>query len=164
MYPSTILFVKVPKMLICALVESDSFHGNLTANPFNFVHKDLTQISVQVDGISFPSKPYQLDFANGRSLEWFDGLLDVLGRKHAPGGSLSFDREGYAKGYTLLAFDLSPSGCGRNALGLIKQGNVTVSLTFARPLNKTLMCICLLYFDSLMEINTFRQLVTDFVA
>ena len=151
-------------MLICALVESDTFHGNSLTNPFNLVHKNLTQISVQVDGVSFPSRPYQFDFENGHSLEGFDGLLDVLGRKHAPGGSLPFDRDGYAKGYSMFAFDLSPSGCGRNALGLIKQGNVTVLLTFAKPLDKTLMCICLLYFDSLMEINTFRQLVTDFVA
>lgn len=151
-------------MLIFALVDSDSFHGNIQTNPFNFIHKNLTQISVKVDGVSYPSKPYQLDFETGRTLEGFDGLLDVLGRKHAPGGSLPFDRDGYANGYTFFAFDQSPSGCGRNALGLIKQGNVTISLQFAKPLEKTLMGVSLLYFDSLMEINAFRQLVTDFVA
>ena len=48
--------------MICALVESDTFNGNSLTNPFNLIHKNLTQISVQVDGISFPSKPYQLDF------------------------------------------------------------------------------------------------------
>ncbi|GAV09143.1 LOW QUALITY PROTEIN: hypothetical protein RvY_18737 [Ramazzottius varieornatus] len=115
-------------MSIFALVESDSFEGNLHTNPLNFVHKNLTQISLQVDGVSFPSKLYLVDFETGRSLEGFDGLLDVLGRKHAPGGSLPFERDGYAKGYTFFAFDLSPSGCGRNALGLIKQGDVTISL------------------------------------
>ncbi|GAV09631.1 hypothetical protein RvY_19135 [Ramazzottius varieornatus] len=151
-------------MLIFALVESDSFHEHLHTNPFNFVDKNLTQISVQVDCVSFPSKPYQVDFETGRSLEHFDGLLDVLGKKHAPGGSLPFDRDGYAKCHTFFAFDLSPSGCGRDALGLIKQGNVTISLQFAKPLEKTLMGVSLLYFDFLMEINTFRQLLTDFVA
>ena len=100
-----------------------------------------------MDGISFPSKPFQMNFSEGRWLEAYDGLLDALGQKHQLRGGLLMNREHWALGYTVYAFDLSASWCGRNALGLIKQGNVFLSLTFDKPLPKTLMCLSVLYFD-----------------
>lgn len=66
--------------------------------------------------------------------------------------------------FQLFAFDLSPGGTGRGALSLIKQGNLSVSLKFEQPLDTTVMCICMLYFDTCLEINAFRQLITDFSA
>ena len=93
---------QLPKMVLCALVENTNFQGTFQTNPFKFVHKNLTRISVEVDGLSFPTKPYEVDFSHGRSLEAFNGLLDVLGRKHLSTGSLLIDRSDYNKGYSVI--------------------------------------------------------------
>ena len=143
-------------------MESDSFHGVSSKNPFKFHHHDLTRISVEVDGISYPTKPYMMNFAHGKSLEAYDGLLDVLGRKHAPHGSLMFDRSGHQNGYAIYGFSLSPSGSGLGELGLIKQGNMSISLAFQNPTTSTLMAVSLFPCDSMLEIDHFRQLFTDF--
>ena len=92
---------QLPKMVLCALVENLNFQGTFTTNPFNFIHKNLTQISIEVDGVSFPTKPYSVDFASGRTLEAYNGLLDVLGRKNLSGGSVLFNRTEFNKGYTV---------------------------------------------------------------
>ena len=47
---SNIHLGQLPKMVFCVLVDSDNFHGAKDKNPFNFVHHDLTQFSVEVDG------------------------------------------------------------------------------------------------------------------
>jgi hypothetical protein len=72
---------QLPKVVFLGFVHSDDFHGTEKTSPFNFQHCDITQISVEVDGQSFPTKPYAADFTKMMSLECYDGLLDTLGRK-----------------------------------------------------------------------------------
>lgn len=151
-------------MLFCALIDSDAFHGTATKNPFRFNDHGIRQISAEVDGVSYPTKPYNMNFASKKWLEPYDGLLDVLGRKHAPYGSLMFDRTEYGQGYTIFGFCLSPTGSGFGELGLIKQGNLSISLMLTRALPHTCMLFSLLVFDSEFEIDHFRQLFTDFAG
>ncbi|GAU90729.1 hypothetical protein RvY_03107 [Ramazzottius varieornatus] len=77
---------ELPEMVLCALVENINLQGSFETNPFKFVHKNMTRISVEVDGVSYPTKSYDVQFGGGRSLEAPDGLLDVLGRKQLSGG------------------------------------------------------------------------------
>lgn len=151
-------------MVFVVLVDSDSFHGSSLTNPYQFKHHDITEWAVQVDGQCFPSRPYRMDFPRKMSLEAFDGFLTVTGRRFAGLGSLMFDRTGFGQGYTILAANLAPSGTGRDTLGLIKEGNLSLSLSFAKPLPNTVMVVGLLLFDTLLEINHFRQLITDFTG
>lgn len=128
------------------------------------IMKKLELAKISLLGQSFPTRPYQMNFAKNRNLEAFDGLLDVMGRRFSPHGSLMFDRSGFSKGFTILAANLAPSGAGRGSLGLIKQGNLSLCLTFERPLPNTIMVLSLLLFDTMLEINHFRQLITDFTG
>lgn len=151
-------------MAFVVMVDSETFHGKAATNPFNFEHFNLTEFSVQIDGQSYPNRPYQTDFSTYKSLDAYDGLQDVLGRRFQPQGSLMFDRSDFARGYTILAANLAPSGTGRESLGLIKEGNLSLSLAFSKPLDKTIMVCTLLLFDTLLEINSWRQLITDFTG
>ena len=85
-------------------------------------------------------------------------------KKIIPVGNGSQDRNGYDKGYTLYGFDLTPGATGLGPLTLVKQGNLSVAVTFAKPLPKTVMMICMMVYDSILEINQHRQLIADFTA
>ncbi|XP_055355053.1 uncharacterized protein F54H12.2-like [Paramacrobiotus metropolitanus] len=153
---------QIPKVVFIGFVDSEDFHGSSKRNPFNFQHFNLTQISVEVDGQSYPNKPYMADFERSLSLECYDGLLDTLGHRPSLQGSLPFTRTQYNQGYTLYGFDLTPGHTGRGPLTLIKQGNLSVSVSFGKPLEKTIMMVCMLVYDSVIEINQHRQLIADF--
>lgn len=77
---------------------------------------------------------------------------------------MMFNRDEFAAGYTILAVNLAPSGTGRESLGLIKEGNLSVALSFSTPLVNTIMVATLLLFDTMLEINNWRQLITDFTG
>ncbi|XP_055339280.1 uncharacterized protein F54H12.2-like [Paramacrobiotus metropolitanus] len=153
---------QIPKVMIIGFLESDDFHGNIKTNPFNFQHFNVTQISVEVDGQSYPTKPYTADFGRSQSLECYDGLLDALGYRTHPQNSVHFNRTAYNGGYTLFGFDLTPGHTGRGPLTLVKQGNLSVSVNFEKPLDKTVMMVAMLVYDSIIEINQHRQLIADF--
>ncbi|XP_055337791.1 uncharacterized protein F54H12.2-like [Paramacrobiotus metropolitanus] len=153
---------QIPKVVFIGFLDSEDFHGNYQKNPFNFHHFDVRQISVEVDGQSYPTKPYNADFAKNQSLECYDGLLDALGAKNHPTGCWSVNRNGYNEGYAIFGFDLTPGHTGRGPLTLIKQGNLSVSVTFAKSHAKSLMMVCMMVFDSIIEFNQHRQLIADF--
>ena len=77
-------------------------------------------------------------------------------------GSLMFDRTSFAGGFTIMAANLAPSSTGRDTLGLIREGNLSIELDFAKPLPNTVMIVALLLFDTLLEINHFCQIISDF--
>ncbi|XP_055345161.1 uncharacterized protein F54H12.2-like [Paramacrobiotus metropolitanus] len=153
---------QVPKVLFVAFATADAFNGTKKANPFNFQHFNLSQISVEVDGQSFPNRPYEPDYANGKYLDCYDGLLDTLGRRNSPFGALPFNRDEYAKGFCIYGFDLTPGGTGLGPLSLIRQGNLGIRVVFSEPLRQPTIMITLLTFDAVIEINNFRQLICDF--
>jgi len=49
---------------------------------------------------------------------------------------------------------------------LIKQGNLSVSVTFGgnSGLNETVMMVCLMVYDSILEVNQHRQIIADFAT
>ena len=153
---------QLPKIMYVGFIKSEDFQGNIKRSPFEFQHCSITQISVEVDGQGYPTKPYQPEFEKGRSIECYDGLLDVLGRRGSPTGELPFDRDGYCNGYTIFGFDLTPGGTGRGPLSLIKQGNLSVTVTFGKKLDVPMTMVCYMVYDSLLEFNHMRQLIADF--
>jgi hypothetical protein len=155
---------QLPKAMFIAFVASEDFHATVEQSPFNFQHFNVQQISVEVDGQSFPTKPYNADFDSKQYLECYDGMLDALSQKCSPNGEWSVSREDYAQGYTIFGFDLTPGGSGLGPLTLIKQGNLSVSVSFAKALAKPVMMISFMVYDSLLEINNHRQVLADFTT
>jgi len=42
--------------------------------------------------------------------------------------------------------------------------NLSVALTFSKPLAETVMMVCLLVYDSVLEVNQHRQIIDDFAT
>ena len=140
----------LPKVVYLAFVESESFHGAHGKNPFNFKLFGLTHLSIKAEGIPFPTKPFQLNTAEGRTLEGYDGLLDCLGKKNSGWGDLPFNRDDWSDGYAIFGADLTPGHSGRGHMSLVRQGNLSVRVQFSAPIAQSIICLVYMVYDNIL--------------
>lgn len=151
----------LPKSIVLAMVDNDSFTGTYDKNPFAFNHYDLEFLAVHVDGQQFPAKPLQPDFASGSAVREFYQLATATGR-HLKNQALSINRDDFLKGYSLYAFNLTPDeDCGQH-ISLIKSGNIRLEARFKQPLPHTINLIVYAVFDSIIEVSNRRQVLADY--
>ena len=53
---------EIRKRIAICMMDNDSYNGNYKRNPFNFLHYNLTQIGISVNGEEVPFKPLKLNF------------------------------------------------------------------------------------------------------
>ncbi|XP_060114518.1 uncharacterized protein F54H12.2-like [Heteronotia binoei] len=128
---------QLPKLLVIGLVDNKSFSGAHNKNPFNFKHHDINFFALYLDGEQVPKKPLQPDFEGGNFMREYMHLVQATG-KHMKERSLLVNREKFAQGYMLFAFDLSPDQECADHYSLIKTGNLRVEVRFARALPHTI--------------------------
>ncbi|XP_030420927.1 uncharacterized protein F54H12.2-like [Gopherus evgoodei] len=143
-------------------VDNDAFSGSYTKNPFHFKHYDINFVALYVDGEQVPTKPLQPDFEAGRCVREYMNLVQTAG-KHMKDRSLLIDREEFAQGYTLFAFDLSPDQECADHYSLIKTGNLRAEIRFGRALTVTVNMIVYGVFDNVIEINQRRNVLFDYM-
>ncbi|XP_060100389.1 uncharacterized protein F54H12.2-like [Heteronotia binoei] len=98
---------QLPKLLVIELVDNESFSGAHNKNPFNFKHYDINFFALYLDGEQVPTKPLQPDSEGGNCMRGYMQLVQAAA-KHMKDRSLLVNREEFAQGYMLFAFDLSP--------------------------------------------------------
>ncbi|XP_030434113.1 uncharacterized protein F54H12.2-like [Gopherus evgoodei] len=98
---------QLPNMLVLGFVDNDAFSGSYAKNLFHFKHYDTNFVALYVAGEQIPTKPLEPDFEAGCYVREYMNLIQMAG-KHMKDRSLLIDREEFAQGYTLFAFDLSP--------------------------------------------------------
>lgn len=153
---------QLPKQVVIGLVDNDAFSGVYNKNPFNFKHYDINFAALYLDGEQNPMKPFQPDFQEGNCVREYMSLVQTAG-KHMKDRSLLINREEYARGYTLFAFDLTPDQEGGDHYSLIKTGNLRAELRFARPLPTTVNMVVYGVFDNVIEINQRRNVLFDYM-
>ena len=162
--PDNIFLGRIPKRIVFGLVDTEAFNGSYTTNPFNFKHYNLSQVGVYVDGEQIPPKPLTLKFdADGGQnfMAGFQTLFSGIGKLSQDAGN-QIARGDYGSGYTLFCFDLTPDECSADHFQLIKQGNLRVELHFAEPLPKTVNLIIYAESESLIEIDSNRNVLYDY--
>ncbi|XP_066480774.1 uncharacterized protein F54H12.2-like [Tiliqua scincoides] len=153
---------QLPKLVVVGLVDNDSFSGAYDKNPFNFKHYDINFFAIYQSGHQIPAKPFQPRFDEGNCVREYMSLVHASG-KHMKDKALLINREDYARGYTLFAFDLSPDQeCGSH-YSLINTGNLRAEIRFARPLPQTVNMIVYGVFDNIIEINHRRSVLFDYM-
>ncbi|XP_067391283.1 uncharacterized protein F54H12.2-like [Emydura macquarii macquarii] len=131
---------QLPKMLVLGFMDNDAFSGSYAKNPFHFKHYNINFVVLYVDGEQIPTKPLQPDFEARRFVKEYMNLIQTAG-KHMKDCMLLIDRVEFAQGYTLFAFDPSPDQECANHYSLIKTGNLTVEIRFAKALMATVNMI-----------------------
>lgn len=144
-----------PKRAFFAFVSHEARSGSYITNPYNFKHFNLSSAVLDVDGQPRPSKPILVNFGENMYTQLFYNLAAVTGK----GGSdedNGITRDKFAKGYTILAFDLTPDQCEGGGVHLIENSSITLDLTFRDALTTTIGVFCYLERDDLLEIDQQR--------
>lgn len=156
---------QLPKRIIVGLVSNKAFNGNFQSNPFNFQAYNVNFFSLYVDGVQVPSKPLQPDYKahNELSVMAYHTLYSGTGIHFLNHGN-SISRTEFAKGYCLMAFDLTPDLAANvsSHWNLIRHGSLRVELGFAESLTETVNCIVYAEFDNIIEIDRNRNVTVDY--
>ena len=154
---------QLPKRVIIGMVDNAAFNGTADSNPFEFKHNSVDFVSLYMDGVQFPSKPYKPDFNNklyARSyLSVFSGT-GMINRDQGNGISYS----DYANGFSLWGFDLSPDLNDGSHFNVTKHGNLRLELRFKEALTVTINVIVYAEFDNVIEIDSSRNVLFDYSA
>ncbi|KAK2812298.1 hypothetical protein Q5P01_000040 [Channa striata] len=136
-----LFFGTLPNYVVLGLVNHETFTGRSNLNPFNFIHCDLEYLAICQDGCQIPAKPFQPQFENNLSVREYYNLFSSTGQ-HLKDQPLCFDRNDFAQGYTLFAFNLAPD-----------EGF---------PLPQTTTLIVYACYDSILEIDSKRNILVDY--
>lgn len=131
-------------------------------NPFAFQHYDLSLLSVYLDSVSIPSKPFVCDFQNHQFIRAYNSLFEGCNINHADIGN-NISRHAYANGYTLIAVDLTPDlSASAPHISLPKTGSLRVEARFNNPLPNSITAVIFAEFAGNIEIDINRNVTTDY--
>jgi len=150
----------MPKYIVLGMVNHEAFTGRRTLSPFNFLHNDMEYLALCQDGRQVPAKAFQPQFNRGSSVREFYNMFTATGR-HMKDLPLSIDREDFEQGYSLFVFNLT-AGEDADALSPITSGSLRLEMRFRVPLPQTTTLIVYSCFDSILEINSKRQVLVDY--
>lgn len=150
----------MPKYVVLGMVHHDAFTGRRDLSPFNFRHNDVEYLALCQDGRQVPAKAFQPQFDRGNSVREFYHMFSATGR-HLKDLPLSIDRREFNEGYALFAFNLDPSE-DADALSPVSNGNLRLEMRFRVPLPQTTTLIVYACYDSILEIDSKRQVLVDY--
>ncbi|KAE8752845.1 hypothetical protein FOCC_FOCC000583 [Frankliniella occidentalis] len=156
---------QLPKRVILGMVDNTAFNGAYTENPFNFDHMDLSFAALYINGVQVPARGLNPDFTHARSTKYADcyqTLFSGSGVHHKDEGN-GIDREAYPGGNCFLIFDLSPDRSSHEGHWNLQQtGCLRIELRFKRDLVKAVNLVVYAEFQSLIEIDKYRTVHTDY--
>lgn len=150
----------IPKYIVLGMVHHEAFTGRRDLSPFNFVHNDIEYLALCQDGRQIPAKAFQPQFDRNSSVREFYNMFTATGR-HLKDLPLSINREDFNRGYSLFAFNLSPEG-DSDALSVAQNGSLRLEMRFRVPLRQTSTLIVYACYDSVLEIDSKRQVLVDY--
>ena len=155
----------VSKSFILGLVERSTFNGGLKKNPFSFQHFNMSSLSVSVNGEPIPFKPIQLSFgANPQFIEAFLTQFSGTGKMYYNIGN-GISREEFTNGFALYAFDLTPDMCSSSPhFNLVQKGTLSIEIQFSVAPEHAVSLVCYGDFENLIQIDSERNVVYDYVG
>ena len=150
----------IPSSLTLGVLTEKSRNGDLTSNPFNFVHANLSYIQLTVDGVevgcyepSYSANPENgLYTASFNSLHTLDNIED-----------LGISRLDYCQGYTLYNFNIDPSSSvmhDSDLMPLKRKGHLRVILKFSQQLEEPMTLMTMARFPAALKLDRSRVVYT----
>lgn len=161
--PTSALFTgQLPRRVVIGLVDSEAFHGVMNKNPLNFVHANVSEISVCAAGQTFPSIPLQMNYGKKLYMRAFVNLFETMHLTRSNQGN-EITYKAFPNGFCLYGFDLTPDADDGSYWQLIKEGSTSVDIKFSKAVEAPgLELICFAEFDNLLYIDHNRNARFDF--
>ena len=120
-----------------------------------------------MDGVQIPSKSLKPRFTGDSKLYVVSFLtLFTATSIYYLNEGVNVSRVSYRSGYCLFAFDLIPdlSAHFSSHWNLVRSGSLRIEVCFEEAITETVNCIIYAEFDNVLEVDSKRQIVTDFNA
>ena len=165
----------IPKSFVFGLVDATAYSGIyggrtttgnkiIPANPYNFQHYGVTNITLTVNGEEVPFKQLTLDYEGSTTKDFvqaYNTLFSGTGKMYTNTG-LDITREEYDKGYTLYVFDLTPDMCNTSGyFNAIQRGSLSVDTTFSKQTEDAIAMVCYGDFENIISISSERNVIYD---
>ena len=159
----------IPTSFVFGLVDLDAFNGKYATNPYNFKYFGVKNISLTANGEEIPFKQLTLtypnkDGSNSKNVDYiqaYSTLFSGTGKMYANTG-LDINRDEYAQGNTLYAFDLTPDMCNSTEyFNVVQRGSLSVAITFDNSENPTIAMVCYGDFENAIRIDSERNVIYD---
>ena len=137
----------LPVRVVIGMVDTDTYNGTYTKNPFNFKNY-MTFLGLTVNGEHLPGKPFQTLYVGTNKLFQNEGN--------------GITRDEYANGYTMYVFDLMADLCVGDHAQPIRNGNVSLECQFGTALTEAINIVVIGEFQSIIEIDANRNILSDF--
>ncbi|XP_062383562.1 uncharacterized protein F54H12.2-like [Sardina pilchardus] len=151
----------LPSYVVLGMVDHQAFTGAYHLNPFNFQHANCEYLTLSQDGRQIPAKPFQPQFGQDICAREFYNLYLASGR-HMKDQSLIFTKNDFPHGYCLFLFNLTNDEENSGVLSPMNNGCLRLDMRFNQALPQTMTLVVYAAFDSILEINSRRQVLTDF--
>jgi len=153
---------QLPTRLVIGLVTNQAFNSHAERNLFNFQHFKVNEIALYLDGQQQHAiRPIQPDYERALYIRAYNSMFAETGKLCKDEG-LCINRNDYANGYALYAFDLSADLGENDHFGLVRKGSVRLALKFAAALAATVTVIAYAEFENIIEVDRHRNVVFDF--
>ena len=106
---------------------------------------------------TFPSKPYQPDFASNKYIREYNSLFDGMGVQFS-NKTITIPRADYPAGYTLYVFDLTSD----HSASPPKTGSIRLEIKFAAATAATINVLLDSETRSRIEIDKYRNVIGPF--
>lgn len=146
----------IPNKIVLALVSNEAHNGSYETNPFVFDHFNLNYLALTVNNIPIPIRAMNLDFNSNQYMLPYYLLLKALNVASENDG-IVINREDYARGNTIYAFDLHQINTSDTTMTLQTSGSVRVELKFSKPLDDAVTLICYSESESILSLDKYRQ-------
>lgn len=147
---------RLPSFLCFAMIENISFNGHQQHNPFAFIHKSITNISIYVNSDEYKIGPIDFHSRNPQHASSYHQLFSTFGLNSSTSHMIT--PQMYSHGYFIVPIDISPDGSGHvSHTSLASNGVVRIEATFANPLDSAITCLVMLEFDGILELDSARN-------
>lgn len=153
---------QLPNEMYIGLVANDAVNGHKTKRFYNFQPFNVNFLQLTRDGAQHPSPAFKPDYSEkGNHLAGYHSLYVANGKINSD-EALLFNRDEYAKGYTLYGFNFTPDLGETNVSPQRKKGEMTLDIGFARELAEPINIIVYSTFEHSISIDKNRNVFLDF--
>jgi len=160
-----IVLDQLPRRVLIAMVKNKAFNGSLDENPFYFDHFNINYLACYVDGVQFPAKAYQPDFAHKKYIREYNGLFQALNQNNTS-TPINIDRFKYSTGNTIFGFNFAPDISNESGavgpLSSIKRGSLSIQMKFLEALVNPINVLVFCEFDNMIQIDKEMQVFMDY--
>lgn len=152
---------KMPSRMFAVLVGKSNYTGSFLTDPFEFKPHGIESISCFIDGVQYPNRPYTADFDGGNVVDMYYSLFEAL-NQHDSETVCDITLDDFMTDKCIFAFNFNPDLSSGYSLGghwnPIKQGHLRLEVRFNKALTEDLHLIALCEFETLYEIDAFKNL------